>query len=129
MSTVKDCGAEGPVVGAGFVTVTIEVPAVARSVTKMAAESFVLLTNVVVRLVPLNCRVAPFTKPVPLTVREKAAAPTVALEGDREERVGDALLMMKETAVEVPPPGAGLVTVTLTTPTVRMSGAVMAAVN
>jgi hypothetical protein len=128
--TVKVCGgAEGPVVGAGFVTVTAAVPGVATSVARMAAVTIVLLTNVVVRFTPLICTVAPFTKPVPLTVKGKAPSPTVALEGDRDVSVGGAMLMVKAAALEVPPPDAGFITVTFTTPAVSMSAAAMAAVN
>ena len=39
------------------------------------------------------------------------------------------LMKSKLGAAEVPPPGAGVVTVTLTTPALSMSAAVMAAVN
>jgi hypothetical protein len=126
--TVNDSGAEGPIVGAGLVTATVNIPAAATSAAKIAAVTCVLLTNAVVRFAPLNCTVAPFTKPVPLIVRAKAAAPTAALEGEREVSVGATLLMVKDVAFEAPP-GAGLVTVTFTTPAVKMSVAEMVAVN
>jgi len=127
--TVKVCGADGAVVGPGFITVTADVPAAATSAAKMAAVTLVLLTNVVDRFAPLIRTVAPFTKPVPLTVRVKGLAPTAALEGERDVSAGGALLIVKDAAFEVLPPGAGLVTVTLTTRAVRMSAAVMPAVN
>ena len=85
-----------PPPGAGFVTVTFTVAAVAISVAVMAAVTGVPLTKVVVRFAPLNCTVAPFTKPVPFTVRVKPAPPAVALDGEREVIVKlEALLIVK----------------------------------
>jgi hypothetical protein len=63
--TVKDCAAEGPDVGAGFVTVTLNVPAVAISASVIATVNCVALTKVVVRELPLNVTVAPDRNPVP----------------------------------------------------------------
>ena len=126
--TLKVSWLEGPTVGVGLITVTLNVPAVEMSAAVIAAVSCVALTNVVVRLAPLNWTAAPLTNPVPMTVRANAAPPTFALVGDSEARTGAGLLMVKGEAVEVPPPGAGLVTVTLTTPAVAMSAAVIAAV-
>ena len=67
------------------------------------------------------------TKFVPVNVRVNAAPPTVALVGLIMLSVGaglGVLEMLKTIAgVEVPPPGAGLVTVTLALPTVAMSAA------
>jgi hypothetical protein len=81
--------------GAGFVTVTVAVPAVAISATEIAAVSCVALTNVVVLAAPLNFTTDVDTKPVPFTVRVKAAPPAVALVGKREVSVGAGLLMVK----------------------------------
>lgn len=122
-------GEDGPVVGLGFVTVTVAVPADAISVARIAAVNLLLLTKVVVRLAPLNCTVAPFTNPLPLTVRVNAAPPSFALDGDRDERVGGALLIVNEAAFDVPPPGAGFVTVTFVTSALAMSAAEIAALN
>ena len=61
----------------------------------MAAVSCVALTNVVVLVAPLNFTTDVETNPVPLTVREKAAPPAVALVGEREVAVGAGLLMVK----------------------------------
>jgi hypothetical protein len=109
---LKACEADGPVVGAGFVTVTLAVPAAVISDARIAAVTCKLLTNVVVRLAPLNWTVAPFTKPVPFTVSVNDPEPAKTAEGDNEESAGTALLTVKVTALEVPPPGAGFVTVT-----------------
>ncbi len=51
---VKVCGLDVPPPGAGFTTVTLAVPAVAMSAAAMAAVSWVVLTNVVVRLDPFH---------------------------------------------------------------------------
>ncbi len=127
--TVNVCAADGPVVGAGFVTVTLNVPAVAMSPAVIAAVTWVALTNVVARETPLKLSVAPVRKPVPFTVNVNAAPPTVALVGENVVIVGTGLFTMNEEFPEVPPPGAGLVTVTLNVPAAAMSGAVIAAVN
>ena len=53
--TVKICGgADGPVVGAGFVTVTLGVPAAAMSDASIEAVTLELLTNAVVLFAPWN---------------------------------------------------------------------------
>ena len=49
---------------------------------------------------------------VPLTVSVNADPPTVAFDGDTEVIVGTGLLTGNVQVPEVPPPGAGLVTVT-----------------
>ena len=81
--------------GAGFVTATVAVPAVAISAAAIATVSWVALTKVVVLAAPLNFTTDVDTKPVPLTVRLKAALPAVALLGEREVAVGAGLLMLK----------------------------------
>jgi len=81
--------------GAGFVTVTLAVPAVAISAAVIAAVNWVALTKVVVLAAPLNFTTDVDTKPVPFTVKVKAAPPAVALVGEREVSVGDGLLMVK----------------------------------
>ncbi len=74
--------------------------------------------------------VAPATKPVPVRVNVKAAAPAVAEVGAIKVSVGPAAaLIVKDTVADVPPPGAGLVTVTVAVPAVAISAAVIAAVN
>jgi hypothetical protein len=69
------------------------------------------------------------TKLVPFTVSVKAAPPFVALAGESVVTVGKGLPIPKVAAVDVPPPGAGFVTVTFTFPDVAISGAVIAAVT
>ena len=85
----------------------------------------------VARAAPFQFATEPLTKPVPLIVTLKATPPAVALEGARLVIVGIGLgaLIVKAAAVEVPPPGAGLKTVTWDVPALAMSAATMAAVN
>ena len=59
----------------------------------------------------------------------KAEPPAVALLGESVLRVGAALLMLKVRAAEMPPPGAGVTTVTWAVPAVAISAAEMAAVS
>ena len=92
---VKDRVPDVPPPGAGLVTVTVAVPAVAMSAAVIAAVSCVALANVVVLAAPLNFTSDVDTKPVPLTVRVKAAPPAVALVGEREVSVGTGLLTVK----------------------------------
>ena len=91
---VNDTEADVPPPGAGLVTVTVAVPAVAISAAVIAAVNCVTLTNVVVLAAPLNFTTDVDTKAVPLTVRVKAAPPAVALFGEREVAVGARLLMV-----------------------------------
>ena len=65
---------------------------------------------------------------MPVTVRVKAALPAVALEGVSFVSAGIGLLMSNVFALEVPPPGVGLNTVTCALPAVLMSAGVMVAV-
>ena len=66
--TVKLCGFDVPPPGEGLNTVTANVPAVARSPGRMAAESCVLLMNVVVRLEPAKFTADHGTKLDPFTL-------------------------------------------------------------
>jgi hypothetical protein len=69
------------------------------------------LTNVVVRLLPLNRITELLLKFVPVTVRVKLAAPADLLVGLIALSVGTGLLTTKLIEFEVPPPGPGLTTV------------------
>ena len=72
------------------------------------------------------------TKLEPVTVRVKAGPPAVAELGEMVDRVGTGLFaaeMVKVNPPEVPPPGAGLKTVTVAVPAVAMSVAGIAAVS
>ena len=124
---VKVCAFEAPPPGAGFETVMLTVPAVAMSVVKIAAVTFVALTKVVVRLEWFHKTVVPFTKFVPFTVRVNAAPPAVALIGESDEVEGTGLSTEKLTAFDGATPG--LTTVTGNVPPVAMSVARTVAVS
>src|SRR5262249_32725184 len=111
--------------GTGLVTVSVtadEVPPpevktvidssapTAKSEAGMAAFNCVLLTNVVVRLEPLTCTTEPLMKLLPLTVSVMAALPAWTLLGEILDMTGTALVTVRFTAAEVPPPGAALAT-------------------
>jgi xanthosine utilization system XapX-like protein len=117
-----------PPPGAAFVTVTFAVPTEAISLAKIAAVNCVVLTNVVVRAFPLNFTCDPLTYPVPFTVKVNAAPPTVAPLGLSDVIVGTGLFTVNVDPADVPPPGAGFVTVTEGMPATAMSAAVIAAV-
>jgi hypothetical protein len=112
-----------PPPGAELVTVTLKDPAAAMSAAVIAAVTCVALTKVVVLAVPLNFTDELATKPVPLTVSVKAGPPFVAVFGERVVIVGAGLFTVNGEVADVPPPGAGLATVTLNVPAVAMSGA------
>jgi len=84
---------------------------------------------VVALAVPLKLTEEVATKPVPFTVRVKAAPPAVAPVGKSEVMVGTGLFTMKLDAAEAPPPGAGFVTTTGNVPAAAISGAVTATVT
>ena len=127
--TVKFTAFDTPPPGAGLVAVTGNVPAVATSAVLIVPVSLVELLKVVVRAEPFQFTVAPFTKPVPLTVRENEAAPSVLLLGVIEVSVGTALLIAKLRFPDVPPPGAGLLTETFAVPAVAISEALIVALT
>src|SRR6266850_1621815 len=120
---------EVPPPGAGVTTVTCGVPAAATSAAAMAAVSCVGLTKVVVRAAPFHCTLEPLTKLVPVSVSVKAALPADVPVGDSVESVGEGLVMLNVCAAEVPPPGAGVTTVTDAVAAVARSAAGMAAVS
>ncbi len=127
--TVNCCALEVPPPGAGFVTVMLNVPAVARSVTGIAAVSCVALMKVVVRAEPLKFTAELETKFVPFTVSVKAASVTDLLVGEMLVVVGVTLFTVNVCALDVPPPGTGFVTVMLDVPAVVRSLAGMEAVS
>jgi hypothetical protein len=110
-------------------TVTVAVPAVAISVAEIAAVNRVSDTYVVERFDPFHCTTELDTKPVPFTVSVKPAPPAVPDDGLRLVVAGTGLLMLMVCALEVPPPGAGLYTVTVAVPVVAISEANIAGVN
>src|SRR3989454_1016756 len=129
LSTGNVCAAEVPPPGVGVNTVTCGVPAVAMSAAVIAAVSCVALMTVVVRVLPFQRTVEPLTKLAPFTVRVNASPPANPLPGVRLLTVGAGLMIEKVCAAEVPPPGAGVTTLTEAVPAAAMSAAVIAAVS
>jgi len=87
----------------------------------------VLLTKVVARAAPFHCTTDDAAKLLPLTVSVKAGPPALALLGASELSVGAGLPSVKIWAAEVPPPGAGVITVTSAVPAATRSPASIAA--
>jgi hypothetical protein len=73
---------------AGFVTVTVAVPAVAMAEAGMLVVSWAPLTAVVVCAVPFQLMVALPAKLAPLTVSTKAGPPEFALSGTSSVMLG-----------------------------------------
>ena len=115
---------------AGFVTVTFTVPAVAMSAAGIVATICVLVTDegVIAGLAP-KFTVAPLAKPVPVRVSVNAALPALMLAGEIVASEGSGLLIVSARTPEVPPPGAGLTTVTETVPAEAISPAEIDAVS
>jgi hypothetical protein len=115
--------AEVPPPGVGVNTVTEAVPAVAMSAAVICAWSWVLLTNVVARLLPFQRTTDVIAKFDPFAVRVKAAPPATLLVGAMELRVGAGFVavMVNVLTTDVPPPGVGLKTVTEALPVAATS--------
>ena len=77
-----------------------------------------------VREVPFHVTADAETKLVPVSVMVVAALPAVTEAGEIAVSVGTGFVMLKGTAAEAPPPGAGFVTVTEAVPAVasRLAG-------
>src|SRR5438445_8097207 len=120
-----------PPPGAGVNTVTEAVLCVAMSEAEIAAWSWVALPNVVVRSAPFQRTTDEPTKLLPVTVSVNAAPTATAVLGDRELSVGLGFgaVIVNVCGLDVPPPGAGLKTVTEAVPAVAMSAAVICAVG
>ena len=128
-TTVNVSGADVPPPGAGVATVTGTAPAFAMSAATMETRSSVLLTKVVGRPTPFHRTTDELTKLLPVTASVKSAPPATALLGLRAVAtgVGFGATIVNVSAADVPPPGAGVATVTGTEPAVAMSAAVIVA--
>jgi len=129
--TEKFWAFEVPPPGDGLKTVTAAKPGVAISVAGIETISSVLLRKVVVRVEPFQRTSDVVTKPVPITDRVKAGPPAGVDDGLRRVTVGVGFPTTIENGTEfdVPPPGAGLTTVTLADPSAATSPAGIAAVS
>ena len=107
MVTVKFIEFEVPPPGAGFVTVTANVPVEAMLAAGMAAVNCEEFTNVVTGAEPPKLTFEAATKFVPLIVSVKAAPPATALFGEIAVIVGAGLGMAAGVGLDVeavPPP-------------------------
>jgi hypothetical protein len=118
-----------PPPGTGLKIVTKAVPVDATSAAEISAVTERELTNVVVRSDPFHRITDAGLNPAPVAVNVKPGPPTVAELGLMLDKAGTGLLTVKVCGLDVPPPGAGLKTVTATVPVDAMSEAVMAAVK
>jgi hypothetical protein len=125
--TVKVLAADVPPPGAGVATVTGTGPWVAMSAAEIVARSWVALTTVVGRAPPFQRTTDVATKPLPFTVSVSPVLPAGVLVGDSVPATGTGAVTEKLTLPDVPPPGAGVETLTGTDPGVARSAAVMAA--
>jgi len=115
-----------PPPGVGLKTVMFSKAPVATSAAEIAACNWLEETKVVVRGLPLNWIVEELTKFVPFTVRVNAAPPATVELGFKDVIDGAGLLTLKTVEPEggdEPPPGAGLMTVTLAATPLTMSEA------
>src|SRR5260370_39092314 len=111
MLTVKVCAVVVPPPGAGVVTNTLTLPAMAISAAVIAAVSCLSLTNVVVFATPLKFTTDVVTKFPPFTVSAKPAPPTVALEGEKLVTDGTPALSFNANAAGVAAPDTAAFTV------------------
>jgi hypothetical protein len=128
---VKVAALEVPPTGVGFFTVTLTVPAVAMFEAEIWAVTCVLFTNAVGCAAPFHWTADDDIKFVPFAASVNAEPPAVASVGEMFETVGTGFVaawMSNAMGREVPPPGAGFVTVTWAVPAAITSVAEMAAV-
>lgn len=107
---------ESPPPGVGLLTVTPRTPALAISDAGIATDNCVGLIKVVVlSVVPI--RTVEFTtKFAPFTVRVMPGVPAITLVGLSEVMAGNGAFTLNGCADDVPPFGAGVVTVMFTVP-------------
>src|SRR6266850_1973300 len=121
---VNVCAFDVPPPGAGLNTVTCAVPGLAMSESGIEALTCEDETNVVGRFEPFHRTIDPGMKLLPFTVSVNAGPPAVADVGLRLVVVGTGLVaavIVNVCAFDVPPPGAGLNTVTSAVPGLAMS--------
>jgi hypothetical protein len=115
---------ETPVAGAGSTTDTFIVAPVAMSVAGICTTTCPAVIDVGTKpVIEPKFTVAPGRKPLPLIVNANDDPPAVAVVGEIEVTASTVLSIVNGSALDIPPPGAGLVTVTLMLVTVAISGA------
>jgi hypothetical protein len=123
------CGPDVPPPGAGVTTAIEAFPTFARSLDGICALSEVAETKFVVNALPFHAICEEDRKFKPVTDNVNPAPPALAEVGESPVTLGEGLSTVKLSAVDVPPPGAGLSTVTLNEPAVFRSEAGGAACN
>lgn len=121
---------DSPPPGAGESTVTCTTSgtdATARSDAGISAVSVNRSTIVVSRADPFQSTLTPGTKPAPVSVSVNGPPPRVTTPGSMDRMRGSGLTMVNVSAVEVPPPGDGVNTVTSAVPCAAMSVSAIAA--
>lgn len=123
-----------PPPGRGVNTVTAGLPATAIFDAGTVAVNCVGLMNVVASGAPFQFTTEPLIKLLPVTVSVKPAVPATAVVGLMAVAAGTGLLTMTVLIVNVdaplvPPPGAGVTTVTADVPAVAIFAAGTAAVS
>src|SRR5262245_43891088 len=128
---VKAAAFDTPPPGAAVKTVTEAVPRAAMSLAGIEAVSWVAPPNVVGRSAPFQRTSEPETKVVRGAGRGEGGPPAVAEAGLGLFTAGTGLgaMTVKLTALDVPPPGAGVKTVTEGVPAAAMSLAGIEAVS
>jgi len=125
----NDKAPESPPPGVGLNTVTVAVPEVLRSAAVIAAVNCAELTYVVARFDPFHCTCDDGRNAVPVTLSVNPPEPATAAVGAMTVADGAGFPIVKLRLADVPPPGAGLLTVTAAIPALARSVAVTAAVN
>jgi hypothetical protein len=125
--TARVTAADVPPPGAGLNTVTDRLPVEAMSLARIAAVSWALLLNVVLRFEPFTRTTEPGTKLLPVTVNVNPELPAVALAGEILANDGCGLLMASDSVPVVEP--SGLITPMARLPVEAMSLAGIAAVS
>lgn len=114
--TLKVAAGDAPPPGGGFCVVITLTELLVRAAAGTAAFTSVALTNTVVRGVVLKTITVQDRNPVPVMSNRVAPDPAMTLEGVLLAMAGAGLLTEKSRAADVPPPGAGFVTVSLAVP-------------
>ena len=122
--TVKLNSAEVPPPGVGVKTDNFKAPAVAKSARVNVMPSCVAEVNVVGRSAPLTRTTEFERKLLPVNVNGVAALLSNAENLSSEVKIGAGLLIDKELEFEVPPPGAGLKTLSAAVPAFAISAGV-----
>lgn len=129
-STVKLTALELPPPGGGLTTVIGNVPEVARSAASSVTVSWFALTNDVALSRPLKRTTEPNTKLEPLIVKGVSSPPAGMVVADSDVIAGTGTeVTSRFIALEMPPPGAGLLMVIGNRPTAVISVAGIMAVN